>query len=438
MKLLHANDRRGVHAPSWYQDSCQPQERPALEKNVSADVCVIGAGYTGLACALELARCGRSVVVLDAHRVGWGASGRNGGQLGSGFNRNQLYLERLLGRSQAHALWQAAESAKALVHDICQRHAIDIDYRPGIVYAMHRQRLVKPLHNYCRLLAREYAYDKIQCLDRAGIRGRVGSDGYHGGSLDMGAGHIHAFKLAVGLARAAESSGAQIHELSEAVRVDALRSIHGRTGEQRVITATGSVQCGSVVYAANGYLDDLHPQSNRWVMPINNFIVVSEPLGKRAEHLLPFNDAVADSRFVVNYFRRVGGDRLLFGGGENYSYHFPRDIEHVVRRAMLRVFPDLADVGIDYCWGGTLAITRSRLPYVRQLSPGSYSAGGYSGHGVALAVHYGTAIAEHIDARPDRYDTLAAIVPRTFPGGTLGRPALLALAMTGYSWLDRL
>ena len=434
MKLLTANDRRGEHAPSWYQASCQAVDRPPLERTVSAEVCVIGAGFTGLATALELANNGHGVVVLDAHRVGWGASGRNGGQLGSGFNKTPPELESLVGKLGARALWQIAEDAKTHIRKICKLHGIDIDYKPGIVYAQHRQRNVQAAHEYCDVMARDYDYHSLEPLTRSSIRQLVASDNYHGGFVDHGAGHIHPLKMAMGLARAAESAGAIIHERSEVVRIQPLSGGRG----QRIITATGAVDCDKVVIATNGYLDNLQPSLNKWSMPINNFIVVTEPLGERANSLLPQDNAVADSRFVVNYFRRVDTDRLLFGGGENYSYRFPSSIEATVRRAMSGVFPQLHDVAIDYAWGGTLAITRKRLPYLKLVNRDVYAAGGYSGHGLALAVMYGTAIAEHIDHRSDRFDQLAALPAIAFPGGTRSRPVLLATAMTVYSWLDRI
>lgn len=434
MKLLHANDAHGVHAPSWYQASCSTRERPALERNIDADVCVIGAGYTGLSAALELASSGHRTVVLDAHRVGWGASGRNGGQLGSGFNKDQRALQQLLGKPAAHALWQIAEDGKQHIRQLCERHAIDIDYTPGIIYAQHRARSVSDAHHYCSLLADEYGYAQMEPLTRQQIREHVASDNYHGGVLDHGAAHVHPLKLACGLASAAEDAGAIIHELSEVLRVDPLRAGAG----QRVVTATGSVRCGKVIMAANGYLDDLQPALNKWSMPINNFIIVTEKLGEHGRQLLPQDTAVADSRFVVNYFRRVDDDRLLFGGGENYSYRFPAAMDRSVRRAMLKVFPQLQDAAIDYAWGGTLAITRNRLPFLRMTGPDSYAAGGYSGHGLALAPMYGTAIAEHINGQSERFQQLAALPATAFPGGTASRPALLALAMSGYSWLDRL
>ena len=433
MKLLYTNDQRGKHAPSWYQASYTTTTRPLLERNETADVCVIGAGFTGLSAALSLSQQGKSTIVLDAHRIGWGASGRNGGQLGSGYNLDQSELCLRLGEKAAHQLWDIAQEAKTFIHQLCQQHDIDIDYQPGIVKAEHRQRTVKPLHDYAAYMAREYQYKALEPLDRQSIKDRVASDNFYGGLLDHEAGHVHPLKMATGLATAAEHAGSTIYELSEVIRIDTLP----RSSTYRVITPSGSVNCENIVLACNGYLDDLNAVINKHVMPINNFIVVTEPLGQKAEALLPYNNAVADSRFVVNYFRRVGDNRLLFGGGENYSYRFPQTIERSVRKAMLGVFPQLQDVKIDYSWGGTLAITRSRLPYVSRLAQGIFTAGGYSGHGVALATMGGTAIGEYIGGSKERFEQLSCLPGATFPGGARSRPALLALAMTGYSWLDR-
>ena len=239
MKLLSANDVRGVHAPSWYQATSHVVERAPLERTISTEVCVIGAGLTGLATALELATNGHDVVVLDAHRVGWGASGRNGGQLGSGFNKTPPELESSVGKLGARALWQIAEDAKTHIRQLCQQHGIDIDYKPGIVYAQHRQRGVDAAHEYCALMARDHDYHSLEPLTRSNIREYVASDNYHGGLIDHGAGHIHPFKLATGLASAAEKAGATIYELSEVLRFQPLSGGYG----QRVITATGSVDC---------------------------------------------------------------------------------------------------------------------------------------------------------------------------------------------------
>ncbi len=434
MKLLHANDKRGQHAASWYEATCATPTRPTLETEITHDVCVIGAGFTGLSAALELAKNGTSVAVLDAHRVGWGASGRNGGQLGSGFNQDQRSLQESLGLENARTLWRFSEEAKQFVHDLSAEHHFDVEYKPGIVSALHKAKFLPHLQEYCQFMQKEYHYDALEALDRNALNERVRSDDYHGGAIDHGAGHIHPLKFALGMASAAEKSGASIFEMSEVTRIEPLQQSSG----YRVVTSQGSVLCEKIVLATNGYLDDLKPEVNRWIMPINNFIVVTEPLGDLATQLLPQDNAIADSRFVVNYYRRVDNDRLLFGGGENYSYRFPDSIDGIVRKAMLGIFPELEQAKIDYAWGGTLAITRSRLPYASELSKGVYTAGGFSGHGVALAGFYGRSIAKHIQGDTESFDLLSTLPTKPFPGGAALRPALLAVAMTGYSWLDKI
>lgn len=437
MNLLHANDRHGVHAPSWYAATCTLAEHAPLERHVEADVCIVGGGFTGLSAAATLAARGHDVVLLEAHRLGWGASGRNGGQIGSGFNAAQGDLEHRLGRTRAHALWDIAEETKRDIHALAGRHGVDLEYRPGIVTAQHRVRSVADLHRYCEYLAREYGLD-VETLDREALRDLVASEDYHGGALDRSAGHLHPLRLIDALAREALAGGAHLHERSEVVRLEGSSDI-GEGRRPRLVTPSGSVRAERIVLAGNGYLDALAPRevADR-VMPINNFILVTEPLGSRAAALLPGNHAVADSRFVVNYFRRTADERLLFGGGESYGYRFPRDMARRTRRAMLGVFPELAGVRIDFSWGGTLAITRSRLPHVVRLSPRIVSAGGYSGHGVGLAVASGRAIGEALDGDVERFDLLSSLPVGRFPGGPRARPALLALAMSGAAWLDRL
>lgn len=433
LKLLYANDRQGEHASSWYAATTQAPALPSLESHLHTDVCIVGAGFTGLAAALELSAQGIACVVLEAHRVGWGASGRNGGQLGTGFNMDQQELESLMGSSMAHKLWDISEQAKRWIFSQAKQHSFDIEYRPGIVYAQHRQRFVKPLHDYCEFLKSQYQYDAMSPLGAEDIRAHVNSDDYYGGSVDTGAGHIHPLKLTHGLAAAAMKNGATILERSEVAQ------IQKRPGKytQRVVTATGSVSCERVIMATNGYVDALDHSIHKRLMPINNFIAVTEPLGDLAAQLLPKNEAVADSRFVVNYYRRVDDDRILFGGGENYSYQFPQHIAPLVRKAMLGVFPSLNNASIDYAWGGTLAITRNRLPFIGEISPQRFAAGGYSGHGVSLACIYGCALANYMTGDSEVFDVLSQIPNTAFPGGVRSRPALLAMAMTGYSWLDK-
>lgn len=426
LDLLTANDQPGAYPASWYAATATPlPPLPPLTGTATADICVVGGGYTGLSAALHLAEAGFSVILLEANRIGWGASGRNGGQVGSGQRRDQDWLERALGRTRARALWDLAEEAKALVKGLVARHAIACDLTPGVLHADHKPGFVAESHAYAEKLARDYDYRSLTPLDRAGIAAAIGSDAYHGGTLDLGAAHLHPLNYALGLARAAVAAGARMHERSRALRIDGTR----------VVTDRGAVQAGFVLVACNGYLGGLVPEVAARVMPINNFIVATAPL---AEPPIPGRVAVADSRFVVNYWRLTPDNRLLFGGGESYGYRFPADIAALVRPRMLAVYPGLADVALTHAWGGTLAITVNRMPAFQRLGPSVLSASGYSGHGVAMATLAGKLMAETVRGTAERFDLLADLTPPRFPGGAVLRAPLLALAMSWYALRDRL
>ncbi len=433
MKLLHANDFAGKHAPSWYHATCNAPTYPELTEDITCDVCVIGAGYTGLSTAIHLIKQGLSVAVLDAHRVAWGASGRNGGLLGSGFNLDQIELERQYGVAHAHALWQLSERAKRTVHHLCKAHKIDAQYKPGIVAAMHRPKLFGYEQRYCDMMVSKYNYRHYEILSKARLRDLVDSPNYYGGRIDHGAGHIHPLELGIGLGKAASELGASVFEMSAVVAID-----RKPRKDHVVRTTKASVRATNIVLACNGYLDGLDPAVQKRVMPINNFMIATEPLGARGERLLPQDNAVFDSRFVVNYFRLSSSKRLLFGGGENYGYRFPKDITAMVKKPLLEVFPQLHDVRIDYAWGGTLAITRSRLPMVRKVKQRVYSASGYSGHGVALSIEAGRVIAKAISGDKTDLDVLNKLVCRRFPGGYSTRSLLLKGAMSWYALQDKL
>ncbi|MFO1208493.1 MAG: FAD-binding oxidoreductase [Amaricoccus sp.] len=429
LDLLTANDRPGAYPSSWYAAVADPLAPfPPLAGDIAADVCVVGGGYTGLSAALHLAEQGFDVALLEASRVGWGASGRNGGQVGTGQRRDQDWLERTFGHDRAHALWDMAEEAKALVRGLVARHRIACDLRPGIIHAAHRPGFVAEYHAEAEHLARAYGYDMIESLDRFGLRAILGSDGYFGGALDRGGAHLNPLDYALGLARAAAAAGVRIFEGSRVERVG-----------PPVATASGRVRARFVLLACNGYLGGLAPAVSARVMPINNFIVATEPLGEaRARALIANGAAVADSRFVVNYFRTSADHRLLFGGGESYGWRFPSDIAGLVRPRMLAVFPELPDVAIDYAWGGTLAITVNRMPAFQRLAPDVLSASGYSGHGVAMATLAGKLMAEAVQGTAGRFDVFATLPQPPFPGGAALRWPLLVLAMSWYALRDRL
>ena len=432
LDLLYANDGEGRDAPSWYAASAAARaDHPALEGRIRADVCIVGGGYTGLSAALHLARRGYDVALVEAHRVGWGASGRNGGQVGTGQRLGQIELEAMLGEGHARRLWDLAEEAKATVKGLVAECGFDCDLRPGVIHAAHRARYLPDLCKEADHLAQAYGYE-TEYLEGEAFRAVVGSRSYHGGVLDPGAAHLHPLNYALGLARAAAAAGVRIFERSAAV---SLR----HAPKPLVETARGAVEADHLILACNGYLGRLEPGISARVMPINSFIIATEPLPEaRARRLIANGMAVADSKFVVNYYRLSADNRLLFGGRESYGYRFPSDIKTFVRRAMLDIYPDLADVKIEYGWGGTLAITMNRLPHLARPGPSTLSASGYSGHGVALATLAGKLAAEAVAGQAERWDALASVPSQRFPGGPAMRWPLLVLAMLWYSMRDRL
>ncbi len=424
------------HPPSWYAATADLlPEQPALRGSVTADVAIVGAGYTGLSAALHLAERGLSVVVLEGGRIASGASGRNGGQIHSGQRRDVDYLEGAVGKDDTRKLWALAEEAKALVRDLVTRHAIACDLADGLIIADHKPNYVPMTQAYVRRLRDDYGYDRIDLLDRAQLRALVGSDGYYGGMIDHGAGHLHPLNFALGLARAALAAGARIHEGTRAVRFRE----NGAGGGVTVETdGGGSVKADMLLLCGNGLMDGLDGRVDTHVMPINNYIAVTEPLGARAREIISNGAAVADSRFVVNYFRMTPDGRLLFGGGENYRRTLREDVKSFVRPFMLRIFPQLADARLDYAWGGTLGITMTRLPFVQRLSSQVLVSAGYSGQGVALAPLYGKILAEAVAGQVGRFDLLSRLPVPTFVGGTLLRYPLMVAGLTYYALRDRL
>jgi len=431
--ILTANDTVGQYPKSWYAATASgPAPFKAAQGALSCDVCIVGAGFTGLSAAVHLADKGYDVILLDAHRVGFGASGRNGGQVGTGQRLDQRALERLVGPDHARALWDLALDAVQLVRDLIHDNAMDCGFSKGIIHADHRKHLVPASRAYAEHLGHVYGYQKIRALGQDEMRHLVGSDAYFGGTLDTGGGHIHPLGFAFCLARLAEKRGVRIFERSK------VRELV-EDSPAIVRTEQSEIHSEHVVLACNGYLGNLNKQVANRVMPINNFIVATEPLGDAAaKALIRDNHAVADSKFVINYFRLTSDNRLLFGGGESYGYRFPRDIAALVRKPMLEIFPRLKDTKIDYSWGGTLAITMNRMPHFARIRGNILSASGYSGHGVALATLGGKIAAEAIAGQAERFDLMASVPTPRFPGGVALRWPLLVLAMAWFSLRDHL
>ena len=432
MDLLTVNDRMGEYPPSFYAHAATPLPLfAAPEGDLTCDVCVIGGGFTGLSAAWHLAERGFDVVLLEASRVGFGASGRNGGQVGKGQRLEQDALEAMVGKDHARALWTIATRSVELVREVAARGEVHATFHPGVIHAAHRARYVPEYRDYAKKLRDEYGYEDIRFLNRDELQGLVASPCYHGGTLDMGAGHIDPLELTLGLARLARGAGARIYEGARVVKLD--------KGSPAVVrTDSARVRADHVVLACNGYLGGLDPQVAARVMPINNYVVATEPLGAdRQEEIIRGNHAVADSKFVVNYFRFSDDHRLLFGGTESYRYRFPRDIAGAVRRPMEEVFPQLAGVKITHAWGGTLGITMNRMPHFARVAGNILSLSGYSGHGVAMATLAGQIAAETIAGQAERFDVMASVPSPRFPGGSALRWPLLVLGMVWFSLRDR-
>lgn len=415
---------------SWYEDSVGERPRyAALGGERRCDVLVIGGGFCGLSAALHLAMGGADVVLLEAHRVGDGASGRNGGQMGSGQRADVLDTEQALGFERSKALWDMAEDAKQSLLDTAEVHGFETDYQPGQLTPMHRKRYEGEARDEVAALNTRYGYDAIEWLDQPAMAQALGSAHYFGGTRDRGTGHIHPMKYLVGLAKAAAKSGAHIFENSAVTKLETGREIVAHTGQ-------GTVRAQRCLLALNGHHGDMRPELARHVMPIQSFIGATEPLGHNSP-VLPDREAVDDSRFVVRYFRKTADNRLLFGGREAYGKATPGDIRRTIGKQIAQIYPDLADVPLTHAWGGNVAITMPRNPYVRELEPGLWTAGGFSGHGVMLSNYTGRMIAEKFLGRSEQIRLLQDMKIPAFPGGTLLRNPLKVLALTWYAMLDR-
>ncbi|TLM76373.1 NAD(P)/FAD-dependent oxidoreductase [Microbulbifer harenosus] len=421
------------HTDSYYAASANAApEFGALEEVTEADVCIIGAGYTGLSSALHLAERGFKVVVLEAERIAWGASGRNGGHVGVGQRKGQEELEKMLGLDTAKILWEMGLEAVQLVEDLIQRHQIQCDLKRGIMHLAAKPSHDAWLKEEVELLNERYGYDKVRYADHSEVRSLVGSERFYSGQVDSGSLHLHPLNYALGLAAAAKKAGVRFFEHS---RVTSYRG-----GNPCVVnTARGSVRARNVILACNGYLGKLEPRMAGRIMPINNFVLATEPLPQELARELIANDyALQDTLFVINYWKLSGDNRLIFGGGENYTSRFPQDIRAFVRRYMLETYPQLADTRVDFGWGGTLAITLNRMPSIGRLEPNVYYSQGYSGHGVPTATFAGKVLAEVLAGTEERFDILARIPTPSFPGGTLLRWPGLVAGMLYYSLKDKL
>lgn len=419
--------------PSYYAHSAVPApERPALAGEVTADVCVIGGGIAGCSTALHLAERGYRVALLESHRIGFGASGRSGGQAIAGYACGQHKLERQVGFEDARRMWDISVEGLRLIRDRVERHAIDCDLHWGQLHVAIKARQREDLLAERQDLENRYGYRELRFMERAEVESLLATKRYCAGLYDAGSGHLHPLNYTRGLAAAAQAAGVQIFENS------AVTDLH-IADPALVRTARGSVRARFVALCCNAYGEPLIPALRARIMPVATYIVATEPLGHaRIEQLMRENVGVTDSNFVLDYFRRSADHRLLFGGRVSYSGVDAFDTARATRRRMVQVFPQLADTRIEFAWGGYVDITMSRAPDFNRLAPNVYYLQGFSGHGIALTGIAGQLVAESIAGQAERFDVFTKLRHREFPGGAALRMPALVLAMAWYRLRDLL
>jgi gamma-glutamylputrescine oxidase len=416
---------------SYYVATANPFARaPKLEGEATADVVVIGGGYTGLHAALNAAERGYSVILLDAGRIGWGASGRNGGQAIPGWRKSATELVARFGRERAKLLFELALDARSLSLERIAQHGIACDLHVnGHLTLAAKTTDLNRMNTEAETLARVMDYPHARVLSAAESKAKVASVDFHGGLLDACGGQLHPLNYALGLADAARGAGVVLHEDSHVVRIESTEGVVAHT-------ENGVVRARFGVLACDALLEGLEPRIAGRIMPVANYLVATEPL-RDPQALIADYLAVSDSRFVVNYFRMTEDGRLLFGGGERYSPRPPADIEGFVRGHMASVFPQLRDVKIDHAWGGLVSISMTRLPHVGRMGD-LFFAHGYSGLGVLLPALTGKVLVEAMAGTAERFDVLATIASSEFPGGAALRSPLYVLGMLWYALRDRL
>jgi gamma-glutamylputrescine oxidase len=420
------------YPPSCYAASANAAPaRPALQDTVDTDVCVVGAGYTGLSSALHLLEQGFRVVVVEAARVGFGASGRNGGQIVNSYSRDIDVIERTVDPAHAQLLGAMAFEGGRIIRDRIARYSIDCDLKDGGVFAAITAKQMGHLEAQQRLWER-YGHTQLELMDQRRIREVVACERYIGGMLDMSGGHIHPLNLALGEAAAVESLGGRIFEQTPATRID-------RGPSPVVHTPQGQVKAKFVIVAGNAYLGNLVPELAAKSMPCGTQVVATEPLSDELAHsLLPQDYCVEDCNYLLDYYRLTADKRLVFGGGVVYGARDPANVEALVRPNLIKAFPQLKHVKIDFAWTGNFLLTLSRLPQVGRLGDSLYYSQGCSGHGVTYTHLAGKVLAEALRGQAERFDAFAALPHYPFPGGQALRVPLSALGAWYYSLRDKL
>jgi gamma-glutamylputrescine oxidase len=418
------------HAPSYYAASANPQpERPPLQGAVHADVCIVGAGYTGLSSALHLAEAGYSVVVVEAAKVGWGASGRNGGQIVHSYSRDIDVIEKNHGKAVADAMGSMAFEGARIIRERVATYGIQCDLKDGGIYAAKTRKKVEGLHEH-KTLWEKYDGLKMQFVEGAEIQNYVRTDEYEAILIDPTGGHIHPLNLALGEATAFESRGGRIFEQSPVTAIQRGTTAVVKTGQ-------GEVHAKFVIVACNAYIGTLEPKLSAKAMPCGTQVIATAPLANWQD-VLPQDHCVEDTNYLLDYYRLSADKRLIFGGGVVYGAKDPDDIESHIRPNLERTFPQLKGVKIDYAWTGNFLLTLSRLPQVGRLDGNIYYAQGCSGHGVTYTHMIGRVLSEAIHGQCSRFDVFAKLPHYPFPGGRLFRVPFTALGALWYDMRDRL
>lgn len=423
---------RPEHVKSWYAASAPGfPAQPVLRGTQSADVCILGAGITGLSTAIELAEAGYRVIVLEAQRVGWGASGRSGGQAIFGFGCDQAKITHATGPETSRRLFDWSIEGLDLIKARCAKYGIDCDWRDIHAHVPIKARHVTELKNWQRDLAENFDYP-LQWWEREQLQAVMPNQRYLGALVDPRSGHLHPLKYTQGLAAVALKLGVTIFEQSRVTRLV-------RGGKPVFKTALGEVTCDFAVLAGNAYVHGIAPELDDKIMPVGTYIGATEPLGEtRAKALIKNDMAVADVNWALDYFRLSADNRLLFGGRASYSTLPPPDLAGTLRRRMTRVFPHLADVKMDTVWGGFVDISLNRAPHWGRLGGNVYFAQGFSGHGIAATGLAGRVISEAIKGQSARLDAFALIKHSNFPGGRAFRTPMLIAAMAWFKLRDAL
>ncbi|WP_337049405.1 FAD-binding oxidoreductase [Serratia fonticola] len=421
------------HVASYYAASANPHAPyPQLNEAIRCDVCIVGGGFSGLSSALHLIEAGYDVVVLEAARIGWGASGRNGGQVVNSYSRDIDVIEARYGQQTAAMLGSMMFEGAEIIRQRIDRYAIACDYRPGAVSAALTTKQFNALTEKMAHWQR-YGHTQLELLDGETMRRTVASERYVGGLLDRQGGHLHPLNLALGEAEAVRRHGGRLFEQSAVTHID-----YGQPA--KLHTALGSVSASLVILAGNAYLGEkLEPRLGCLSMPCGSQIIATEPLSAdMALSLLPDNYCVEDCNYLLDYFRLTADNRLLYGGGVVYGAQDPADIEARIRPLMLKTFPQLKKVRIDYRWTGNFLLTLSRMPQFGRLENNVYYLQGDSGHGVTLTHLAGKLIAEVLRGDAERFDAFAQLPHLPFFGGRHLQVPFTALGAAYYALRDRL